>query len=380
MKHIGNKILDLIIAYHRGHCTDAQKRQLNEWVLSDAANERAFRHYIALLIDLELTGNMLSHGEIRPLVKRRMHRGGNRMRIAGIAAAAAVITGVVMLLLTGREKEYGEFEPVAKNITVELSDGREVVIDRTLDGTLMADGDAVIVKRDGMLVFDIQPGDTTVTEELRWVTLKVPAGEMIDFMLADGSHVWVNANSNLRFPARFGCGDRRVFMDGEAYFDVEPQDGKPFIVETARQSIKVLGTEFNVCAYAGEVEQTTLVEGSVEVVAGENAVTLLPGQGAFLGEGSKDCRVGMVDTHSVTAWQQGMFAFDGKTLGEVFWQLAHWYGIEYEFEDTEAERLVVRGNLRQQKDIGVIFNAIEMSGLVEITMKGFQVKIETKGS
>ncbi len=378
MKHIGNKILDLIIAYHRGHCTDAQKQQLNEWVLSDAANERAFRQYVALLTDLELTGNMLSHSEIRPLARRRMRRGGNLKRIAGIAAAAAVITGAVMLLLTDREKNYDEFELVAKNITVELSDGREVVIDRTLDGTLVADGGASIEERDGTLVFETQPGDTIATEELRWVTLRVPAGERIDLMLDDGSHVCINANSSLRFPVRFMGGERRVSIEGEAYFDVERQDGKPFIVETARQSIKVLGTEFNVCAYAGEAEQTTLVDGSVEVAAGGNPMTLLPGQGAFLNEGSQSYRVETVDTHSVTAWQRGMFAFDGKTLGEVFWQLAHWYGIDYEFEDANAEGLIFRGYLRQQKDIRVIFRAIEMSGLVEIRMRGSQVKVVTK--
>lgn len=378
MKHISNKILNLIIAYHKGHCTDAQKRQLNAWVLSNAANERAFRQYITLLIDLELTGNLLFHSDVRPFVKRRMRRGVTLRRISGIAAVAAVITGTVLVLFTGRKEDDGEFKLVTKNITVELSDGREVAIDRTMDGTLMADNNTAIVKRDGVLVFETQPADTTVAEEPRWVTLRVPAGEMIDFMLADGSHVWINANSNLRFPVRFGDGERRVSIEGEAYFDVEPQDEKPFIVETARQSIEVLGTEFNVCAHMGEAEQTTLVEGSVKVTAGGNAVTLLPGQGAFLDECSKGYHVRMVDTHSVTAWQRGMFAFDGKTLGEVFWQLAHWYGIDYKFEDADAESLIFRGNLRQQKDIRVIFNAIEMSGLVNIVTKGSQVKVVTR--
>ena len=378
MKHISNKILNLIIAYRGGQCTNAQKRELNEWVMSDTANECVFRQYMALMTDLELTGDLLSRSEIRPLVRRRMRRGGNLRRISGVASAAAVITGAVLMLLPDRETNYDEFQLVAKNITVELSDGREVVIDHTQDGTLASDNGAAIVKRDGMLIFETQPTKAPVTEELRWVTLKVPAGEKIDFMLSDGSHVWVNANSKLRFPVRFGTVERRIFIEGEGYFDVEPQDGKPFIVETARQSVKVLGTEFNVCAYAGEAEQTTLVEGSVEVAAGGNAVTLIPGQEALLDEGSQDYQVGMVDTHSVTAWRHGMFAFDGKTLGEVFWQLAHWYGIDYEFEDSEAEGLIFRGDLRQQKDIRVIFKAMEMSGLVEIMATDSGVKVVTK--
>ena len=190
---------------------------------------------------------------------------------------------------------------------------------------------------DGTLAYD--PGAQSDAGELH--TLSTPAGKDFKLILADGTTVWLNDRSRLQYPARFTGAERRVRLQGEAYFDVARQSGDvPFIVETDRMQVRVLGTEFNLSDHAGDRSHVTLVEGSVEVCGarGDRCVRIEPGEDARLNDdGSFAIR--QVDTDVYVYWKEGYFFFDDAPLSDIMQQIGRWYNVDVVFDNTRAMSL-----------------------------------------
>lgn len=198
-------------------------------------------------------------------------------------------------------------------------------------------------------------------------TIFVPRGKRFELTLSDGTHVWLNAGSQLRFPAAFGGAERRVELVGEACFDVSKNPQKPFIVEVAGQQVRVLGTLFNVNAYAGEQAVFTLQRGSIALESGVANVVLQPGEQASLqGERYAVTKA----SESVTAWVQSEFAFGGQRLDAVMARLARWYDFEYEFADPRAAAMRLSGEVPMFDDMETIVRLIESSGQVNVERRG----------
>lgn len=266
--------------------------------------------------------------------------------------------------------------------TLTLPDGSEVVLDQTTEDTLIAEeGDVVIHREEGRLIHEKQQEVADKPKEIQWSTMNVPKGKKFNLVLEDGTQVWLNADTKLRFPIAFSGNERRVYLEGEAYFIVKENKEKPFIVETPEQSLTVLGTSFNIYAYPqSTLEHTTLVEGkiSVSTTSIDESVILKPGQQAVLTAHAESFSVHKVNTDLVTVWRDDVFALEGNTLSEVFMKLSRWYDFEYHFEDTEVSNLILSGNLRMSDNIGFIFEVIESLGHVKIHVKNNQVKIMKK--
>lgn len=292
-------------------------------------------------------------------------------RVAAALLALAVAGGAWLLLNRGTQNGTATIVRVDEDVRLTMPDGSEILLDRTTDNRRIAEN---LTRENGSLI--IGRADMRA-EDAGYGSVSVPHGTRFDMVLEDGTHVWLNAGSRLRFPASFGGGERRVELDGEAWFEVTADASRPFIVETEGQQVRVLGTSFNVSAYRDEgATCTTLVEGSVTLRSdGGGEVTLRPGQQAILNAGDADFTT--AEAKGFTPWKDGVFVFEGNTLGQVMRQLSRWYDMEYSFADGQAGELVLRGIMPIQTDISCIFDILETSGRVRFTVADNRVTIRS---
>lgn len=187
-------------------------------------------------------------------------------------------------------------------------------------------------------------------------------GDRLEVLLGDGTRVWLNGGSELKYPARFGRDRREVLLCGEAYFEVAKDEDRPFAVVTATAEIRVLGTRFNVSAGAEKECVTTLVEGRVQVSdAGERGVVLSPGQQAVqAADGVWEVRE--VDTRYYTAWKEGLFAFKDSSLRDILGSLARHYGVEFRFEDALLADLTYTTMVEQCAEVEEVLRILERAG------------------
>lgn len=171
-------------------------------------------------------------------------------------------------------------------------------------------------------------------------TIMTPKGGQFQVVLPDGTHVWLNAASSLKFPSSFSGTERSVDLIGEAYFEVAHNKEKPFKVKTENQEVQVLGTHFNVNAYPDEAGiNTTLLEGAVKIISDKGATLIKPGQYLLLSRADQTIRVGNADIETVVAWKNGFFQFDKADLKTVLRQISRWYNIEVQYEGKIPDRL-----------------------------------------
>ncbi|MGX5817523.1 FecR family protein [Chitinophaga lutea] len=267
-----------------------------------------------------------------------------RYRLAAAAGILLVVSAAAWLITSRQHKPAqtgagvasvtNDIQPGGKKAKLVLGDGRNVALDslsgndiRESDGTQISVGKGGLVYDDGSA-----PGGAAV-----YNTLSTPRGGEYEITLPDGSHVWLNTASSLRFPTRFGKTDRTVYLTGEASFDVKGDASQPFIVQTGNgMKVTVLGTDFNVSAYEDDAAvQTTLVTGKVSVTApsGKHAI-LLPSQQASLTAAGLDFKITEVDTDKILAWKSGMFEFDDDDITAVMKQLSRWYDVDVKYTGT----------------------------------------------
>ncbi|OQP67825.1 FecR family protein [Niastella populi] len=218
-----------------------------------------------------------------------------------------------------------------------LADGSTVVLDTATTKQLAQQGSVQVLNKDGKLVY--QQGGEAGSDEVLYNTLQTTKGQTYATVLADGSRVWLNSESSIRYPVAFRGSERKVFITGEAYFEVVPsylkdKDGKggkqSFKVEVGNMEIEVLGTHFNINAYADEdVLRTTLLEGKIKIITGGISTMLAPGQQAQLKRGTSFLQVtDNSDVEQAVAWKNGYFQFGDDDLKTVMRQLARWYDVE----------------------------------------------------
>jgi ferric-dicitrate binding protein FerR (iron transport regulator) len=184
-------------------------------------------------------------------------------------------------------------------------------------------------------------------------------------LLADGTRVWLDASSSIHFPTAFPSGDREVTITGQAYFEVAPNAHQPFIVHAKDQTIRVLGTHFNVNAYqtGGTAVKTTLEQGSVLVSTGNDHLKLDPGQQADGAVLRSD-----VDLEGILAWKNGEFRFNGASIVSIMEQLARWYGAEVHYKDEIKEEFVAK--IPRNVPVSKILNYLESTGQVKFSVEG----------
>lgn len=210
-----------------------------------------------------------------------------------------------------------------------------------------------------------------------WATIEVPRGGEYHHTLADGTQVWLNSQSSLRFPSRFdGQGNRNVTISGEAYFDVAKDASHPFVVTTSRGDIRVLGTTFNITDYAGEPLRTVLVTGSVSYtspIGKERKIT--PSQMLTYDDKTGDIDVRHVDTSVYTSWIEHTYVFRDQSLDLIMATLARWYDFTPVFKDPKLKKLRFSGRLDRGEEINQLLDAYENVEDVEFRVHGKTIEI-----
>lgn len=258
------------------------------------------------------------------------------------------------------DSETQVIEPGGNKAVLTLADGSQIVLDSAFNGALTQQGGVTVIKLDdGELSYQKnKAGEKTMV----YNTITTPRGGMYQLTLSDGTKVWLNAESSLRYPTAFAGNDRKVELSGEGYFEVAHDASKPFFVNTGSMSVQVLGTRFNVNAYADDGNlKTTLFEGSVEVNAGGSKVRLKPGEQARLQLADNDLKsLGNIDMDQVIAWKEGYFSFQNASLKEVLLQIARWYDVDFRFEGDITSRKF-GGGISRNSDLNDLLKILERS-------------------
>lgn len=280
------------------------------------------------------------------------------------AAAVVIVFAIGWWVMQDRQptavsEQIVDIAPGGNRAMLTLADGRTIALDEAQSGIIIDDeityADGSQITADGQLLF----GFSTVDYQLA-----TPKGGTYQLTLPDGTEVWLNSASSLSYPSRFDGAERRVTLEGEAYFAVSRDTEKPFRVVTSGQTVEVLGTEFNVSAYTDEPEtRTTLVEGRVRV-AGE---VLSPSQQAITRQGKTAIK--QVDISAVTAWKDGKFDFSEQSLDAVMRQIARWYDVEVEFADEVDRNEQYWGSVSRFSNISQVLTKLEQTGNLRFAIK-----------
>lgn len=225
--------------------------------------------------------------------------------------------------------------PGGNKASLTLANGATILLDSTANDAIPSQGATKVIRVNGQLKYDA--GQATNTAVV-YNTLTTPRGGQFKIELPDGTLVWLNAASSLRFPTAFNGADRTVILNGEGYFEVAHRDNMPFKVQLGNGMVEVLGTHFNVMAYQNETNvKTTLLEGAVKVTHQSHTVRLAPGQQAsWAADGN--IITGPADIEEAVSWKEGYFQFNRAPLADVMRQLQRWYNVEVRYEGNVAKR------------------------------------------
>lgn len=257
-----------------------------------------------------------------------------------------------------------------------LADGSRIDLKDAKSGSLAQEGNVVIKKsKDGQLIYDLSKAASTKSE-ITYNTIETPRSGTYQVILPDGSSVWLNAASKLRFPTTFAKNERKVELKGEAYFEVVKNQEKPFRVLSDHQVIEVLGTHFNVNNYTDEpFTKTTLLQGSIKVSTGSASKIIKPGQQSILDAGGK-IDVISVNTEQVIAWKNGLFSFKRADLETVMRQISRWYNVEVTYEGKIPE-ISFTGKIYRNVNLEEALKSIGYMGL-QYTIKDNKVIIASE--
>lgn len=341
------------------------------------------------------SGNESSLKDRKPALLRVI---SGRWRLA--AACVLILLSAFVYLLIEHNNEQQKKEPLKASAgrfkndalpggdkaILTLADGTKISLDSAENGVLTRQGGTKVIKIGGQLAYQTATSyKPQAAGELAYNTISTPRGGQYQVVLPDGTKVWVNAISSLRFPTTFSENERIVQLNGEAYFEVAPRyfkgrKGKvPFKVNVNGMQVEVLGTHFNVMAYPDEpVMKTTLLEGSVKVTDG-GSVMLKPGQQssvAVTGSGDPSgIQVRNVDVEEAVAWKNGFFQFNKASVADVMRQAARWYDMEVVYEG-KVQHESFSGTMPRMQHLSQLLSALELTKAVKFRIDGNKIIVK----
>ena len=310
------------------------------------------------------------------------HTPARRNRHYWTGMAVGLAAGVALMLVFWWAWAYVEKDEVrvfAANdvpgeIVLQNGTGTSVAIDADTEESNLTRMGAVLTQRaDTLGLAYTVAADQPVEQH----TLSTPRGKDFRLTLADGTIVWLNAESRLEYPSRFTGSERRVRLKGEAYFQVAHNADVPFVVETECIRTRVLGTEFNLCSYAPADTHVTLIKGSVEVSSPQQTVPVRiePGEEARL-QADGSFALSAVDVDAYVYWKEGYFYFDNTPLADIMQAIGRWYNVNIVFRSRQAMTYKMHYFCERRKDIAHAVELLNMMGKVKATVEGNTVYVE----
>lgn len=263
-----------------------------------------------------------------------------------------------------------DIDPGVNKAILTLANGKQILLTEEGNESLVEEAGVEITKTaQGQLVYKFtnhKATETGVGEN----KITTPKGGQYQLQLADGTKIWLNAASSIKFPIVFGGQKRKVELEGEAYFEVAKDKAHPFIVKSINQELEVLGTHFNLQAYGeGGATTTTLLEGSVKV----NHRLLKPGQESTLAAGQ--IKVREVDTDNAISWKNGFFTFDEEPLESILINIGRWYDVDIQFKDEELRTKVFSGRISRYVKVSQVLNKLALTRSVRFEIKGRTITV-----
>ncbi len=356
----------LVVKWRNGLLSEDERVLLEEWKAASPVNAEMLERWAdgaALMREYGERTVVDTHADMAA-IRRRIdaynagRRRKFRRRIVAVCSVAAIAAAVLVFDPAGIFDSGGRITIVADQVPgITIDDGKRY----TLDNAVLINGDdGLAVEREGRTerLFDTGGQAADIGS---YATLDVPRGYTYQFALADGTQVWLNAGSRLRYPLSFGEHAREVELSGEAFFDVAHDPQRPFRVLSAEHAVEVLGTEFNVKAYPQDgAVYTTLVDGSVLVSTDAGRTELGPGMQAIAEGGTLNVKE--VNAANIASWRDGMLVLEEQTIGDIMSVLARWYDFRVEYGDPGLKGIVMKGVMPFYDDLEKVLGVLSMTG------------------
>ncbi|WP_316810057.1 FecR family protein [Pedobacter heparinus] len=376
----------LLEKYKAGNCNEEEKAIVESWYLDLASKGNA-----PAPLSIELSKNEVWASLTAGKPQRKL----NTAWWWGIAAAITLLVGAAGFFrskeagvnpLSKRSSKHDDIAPGGNKAFLTLADGTKISLTDAGNGEIAKQQGLSIQKTaDGQLVYAVDEKAAGKNGMAAFNAIETPKGGQYQINLPDGTRVWLNAASSLRYPTKFSGDTRKVTLNGEGYFEVAKIKGNtgkrmPFIVKTGNQEVEVLGTHFNINSYDEEDEvKTTLLEGSVRVSVVEStngnlkkgpSKLLKPGEQSQLR--SDAIAVKTVDTETIMAWKNGDFVFKGDDLKSIMKKVSRWYDVEVIYKGN-FDQLKFGGYISRSKNISSVLGIMESTGKVHFSVEGKKV-------
>lgn len=384
---------ELIEKYIHGTCTEEEQAIVESWHLKELEG-KTFR---PKTIQIETAYKNIWQGIwSKAEGKEKVVQKKSGYRYAAIAATILIALSAGLIFIKDQltrptvtdllVKSGKDFVPGGNKATLTLADGSRISLTDALNGELAKQAGVSITKtRNGQLVYEIdgQPALRSGLNKGQQLlnTISTPRGGQYQIALPDGSKVWLNAESSLKYPVNFNTAKRRVELTGEAYFEVAKQgttgQRTPFIVVTAQQEVEVLGTHFNINSYSDEpVTKTTLLEGSVNVLqrSTRNSRMLKPGEQSRVSVSQSAPSLTIPNIEREMAWKNGLFIFKDEPIETIVKDLSRWYDVDISFEGKPANLSYV-GMVSRSKNISTVLKILESAGGLHFKIEGRKIII-----
>ena len=372
-------IEDIIFRYSNKKELTEKERQFLEGWLAEPGNRKRYQEWKRLEAAVYANGKSKEVDVYAAWERLRKDIARKRyiLRTLPWAAAIALLIGcgALFLLQRGQQPTAPVAQQIQEDLTgkivLTLSDGRQVALSDSL-GSLQEQNGTTIENGNQSLVYN--PTDSTIA--MVYNTIRIPRGAEYKLVLADGSQVWLNAESTITYPVAFQGETREVRLQGEAYFEIAKNKNQPFIVHTTQFDVQVTGTQFNVRAYPGEMESATLAEGGIQLEKGGKTYSLKPGQQAYLEE--EEVQVRKVNLESAIAWRYNAFSFEETPLEEIMNELARWYNNHVFYLNPKVQELHFTAWFRRNCTLQEVIDILEKTGKINIELKGKTITVTQK--
>lgn len=380
-----NKRLQYLLKrYQISACSDEEKAELNNWYHSLNYDEGDFASWVNKAGGEEnLADTLFEDFEIK--LKKRSNIITIKRVVQGMAATILLMVSIGLIFQNRNQNDNSlpkknkltDVKPGKNKAILTLADGSKIILDDAGKGILTNQAGVIINKnKNGQLVYTVsKKAGANYNTTTAYNSVETPRGGQYEIQLADGTKVWLNAGSLLRFPLKFDNKSRNVELQGEGYFEVAHNNKVPFKVLTGKQEVKVLGTHFNIKGYADESGiNTTLLTGKVMVsnLTSKQSQVLIPGQQAKISKDQDQVAVNSVNVDEVVSWKNGYFIFDNQDISCIMKVISRWYDVDVEYKNLNKEERF-GGTFSRSANLSEILNNLQLLGKVHFKIENKKV-------
>jgi transmembrane sensor len=373
---------DLIAGYLQSTLSELQKEKLFNWIAESEDNRKLFaeildeqnlEQYLAEFATYNAS-TALDRFKSDQRARRSITRLMPRLKISMAVAASLLLLFSFGFWLYRQQqpakqldisKNKRDIAPGGNKAILTLANGTKIVLDSASSGEIAQQGGVTVTKtKSGQVIYNLAQLTSSSPEPAGYNTIATPSGGQYQVVLPDGSHVWLNAASSIRFPTVFSGNERKVEIKGEAYFEIVKNKEKPFRVLSGEQMVEVLGTHFNVMAYEDEKAiVTTLLEGSVAVSNSKGRVTIKPNQHVIMQRANSILTINQANADAAVMWKNGYFYFDDEPIEGIMRKVSRWYNVDIVYKGNITGK-TFGGNISRFKKVSELLDVLQATGSI----------------